>query len=226
MKYILIILLLLLIQFCLYSQVYNKKIIYKYQVENSSAEGIKKKQIMYLACNGKTWVFDPKKQFSIGWVDEGKNVFLPNNNTGVIDNGDTIWLHPPRHDIYFVHEFTPFPEVRFPIEVGKQWTTDFGYVWPSKELNIPAGVKVKPHYTVEVKFEEYSDILGRTIDCYRIVGVINQALIKSKWIGVFNDELGFIRMEFHNIDQSITTMILVNSYDWDQCKERFGLFSL
>ncbi|RKE03085.1 hypothetical protein [Marinifilum flexuosum] len=226
MKHLVLILLCLLGNYSLHSQVYSKKIIYKYQIENSSTEGIKKKQIMYLVCNGKAWVFDPQKQFSVGWVDEEKDISSPNSSTGVIDNGDTVWLHPPRHDIYFVHEFTPFPEVRLPLEVGKQWTTDFGYVWSSKELNIPAGVKVKPHYTVEAKFEDYSDILYRTINCYKVMGEINNQFINSKWIGIFNDELGFIRMEFINTNKSITKMNLLDSFDWDQCKERFGLFSL
>lgn len=226
MKHLVLILLCLLGNYCLQSQVYNKKIIYKYQVENSTLNGIQKKQMMYLACNGKAWVFDSQKQFSIDWVDEGKDIFSPNNSTGVIDNVKRIWLHPPRHDVYFVHEFTPFPEARFPLTVGKQWTTDFGYVWSSKDLNIPDGVKVKHHYKVVSQFEEYSNILQRNINCFRIEGWLNHPLIQSKWIGVFNVELGFVRMEFVNINKSITKMNLSDSYDWDLCKERFGLFSL
>ncbi|NOU62303.1 hypothetical protein [Marinifilum caeruleilacunae] len=226
MKRYLLFLLLIFCQSSIYSQVYNKKIIYQFQVEYTSKEGKQKKQMMYLVCHGKKWKIPPHKQFSIAWADEGRDVFAVNNSTGVIDNAEKIWIHPPRHDIYYVHEFTPFPEVRFPLKAGKQWINNFGYVWSSEELNIPAGVKVKPHYTIESQYEEYSKILRRNITCYKIMATIHNSFITSKWIGVFNEELGFIKMEFQNTDQSITIMTLEDTYNWTQAKERFGLFAL
>ncbi|NOU62299.1 hypothetical protein [Marinifilum caeruleilacunae] len=38
--------------------------------------------MMYLVCHGKKWKFPPRKQFSIDWAEEGRDVFAVNNSTG------------------------------------------------------------------------------------------------------------------------------------------------
>jgi hypothetical protein len=51
---------------------------------------------------------------TIGWV--------PTDTTGAVENENTCWFHPPRHNQFMMLELAPFPRVEFPLEVGKTYT--------------------------------------------------------------------------------------------------------
>lgn len=56
------------------------------------------------------------------WLHRGKEKTW--SVTGLIEDPDRIWLHPPRFDGYYEFtEFASFPCVRFPAVVGKTWST-------------------------------------------------------------------------------------------------------
>lgn len=50
---------------------------------------------------------------SIGWVTA--------DTTGVVDNQNVCWFHPPRHNQYRLLELAPFPRVEYPLRVGKTY---------------------------------------------------------------------------------------------------------
>jgi len=51
---------------------------------------------------------------SIGWVNS--------DTTGAVDNLESCWFHPPRHNQYKTLELAPFPRVEFPLHDGKTYS--------------------------------------------------------------------------------------------------------
>lgn len=70
---------------------------------------------------------------------------MTTSTTGIVQNENRIWLHPPRIGPLEMLEAFPFPEVRFPLEVGRTWESSINVVSGFKELN---GKKVSSVYKV------------------------------------------------------------------------------
>ncbi|MDQ1772976.1 hypothetical protein GQR60_12760 [Labilibaculum sp. A4] len=208
------------------AQIYNQKKIYQFEVAKTDAFGSIQQEDLFLVCHGKAWKLDPRNQFLAVWCSSNMDKFGLNYQTGIIENENRIWLHPPRNDQYMIHEYSPFPEIRFPLAVGNKWETDFGCVWENRQFKITANDKVFHLYEVVSIEKVYSDLKQSEIDCYKIVGTINHPKIKTKWIGWFNSELGFVKMTFYNLDHSITEMCLKDSYNWEEHKNNFLEFKL
>lgn len=55
-----------------------------------------------------------------------KSIVSTVENTGVIENERQLWMHPFRSNQYNFTEVAPFPEVKFPVEVGREWSSSLG----------------------------------------------------------------------------------------------------
>ncbi|PKQ63554.1 hypothetical protein BZG02_09285 [Labilibaculum filiforme] len=129
MKKSILLILLFFVLFLVSAQIYNQKKIYQFEIVKTDASGSIQKEDLFLVCHGKAWKLDSINQFLAVWCPANVDVFGFNYQTGIIENENRIWLHPPRNDQYQIHEYTPFPEVRFPLKVGSKWETDFGFEW-------------------------------------------------------------------------------------------------
>lgn len=87
-----------------------------------------------ITATGKPWQVAPDKQLeiiitydfesldtsifrnisSIGWVNS--------DTTGAVDNEETCWFHPPRHNQYKILELAPFPTIEYPLHVDKTYS--------------------------------------------------------------------------------------------------------
>ena len=81
-----------------------------------------------------------KKQTEIYYVIEPK---LKDNNigigqTGAIENNNNVWIHPPRSGFFSALETCPFPYIKFPIEIGKEWhdKMKIGDQWSNEKWGI------------------------------------------------------------------------------------------
>lgn len=63
-----------------------------------------------------------KKQTEILYADLPQTGFI--ETTGLIENKNNIWLHPPRTGYYKSLELCPFPYVRLPLEDELTWTDE------------------------------------------------------------------------------------------------------
>ncbi len=115
--------------------IYNSRRIFTYAVEMVNITGGKENRKIHLTTFNETWPFDALQKF-IGWTEDIKN--LEKEKTGVLENTETIFLHPPRNKDYAILEFSPFPLVHFPLSVGQEWTwsLDIGTHWAKQ-----AGIK-------------------------------------------------------------------------------------
>ncbi|MEO0337983.1 MAG: hypothetical protein AAF242_02100 [Bacteroidota bacterium] len=192
---------------------------YTYQADyyDSEDELITSSRIRMTA-NGQRWRFQPESQDEIviqyEYTDQDfktalkykLNKSMPSLvwqrevTTGVIENVGTVWMHPFRSNQYLFTEVAPFPEVQFPLEIGKAW---------SSQLNIQQGwgdwenttgnnsYKITGQETIETKY-------GQIKDCWKIESTASYPFGESDFDYWFSEELGFVKMAYQNYgDQSL-----------------------
>lgn len=125
--------------------------------------------------------------------------------TGVVDNQSNIWLHPPRDSFFKVLNLSAYPFVKFPLQTGKKWVyelkvgkywghADFGKDWPEDGLLFT--------HTYEVKGKKEIMIGNKLIDCFHIQAETKSGLGTSGSNFYYNKILGFVRMEFNQLNGS------------------------
>ena len=145
-------------------------------------------------------------QYSFWQIDGNEQPV--SEKTGLVENKKNVWLHPPRTDLSSILELNPFPCIRFPLIIGKMWKGkliigDFwGDVrWISWEGQITNNYKYKISRKCTIDTE-----LG-VLKCYIVKSVATSTLGKTHLTSYFNQQYGFIRYEYTNIDGS---QILIN----------------
>lgn len=147
------------------------------------------------------------RQKKISW--SMKNV-LPNGSieeifeiTGVVENSERIWLHPPRLDFLKFTELTAFPEVQFPAKENSEWssTLKIGAGWSEWQ-----GEKVKSRYTLSNNSE-----LAITDSCYVVSATSNSKLGTFKTAYKFCINSGFEYIHYQHPNGSFTKIILLNT---------------
>jgi hypothetical protein len=130
-------------------------------------------------------------QFSLGW--------LSSDTTGIVDNDKRIWVHPPRHNQYFLTETAPFPDFRKKSRVGDRYSsitfigTGFG-PWEGK--------KVKSNYSVECIEAGIEDSLWTIKAVSDVEGKINNCEF------IFSDTRGFVSLSYAFYNGDSLTMKL------------------
>ena len=129
-----------------------------------------------------------EKQKTIGWVKV--------DTTGMIENEEKVWLHPPRHNQYLLTEIAPFPDFRKNVKVGESYNvvlfigSGFGN-WTDK--------KIKSMYVIKDIEQHSSDTLW-TIEAS---SQLNEETNSCKFI--YSKRRGFVLLDysFYNGDKLI-----------------------
>lgn len=127
-----------------------------------------------------------KKLPDFGWMNEIK--------TGIIENVERVWMHPFRSNQFSFTEVAPFPEIEYPIKVGKSWTGQLGIRegwgdWANTSGNFSYEITSKE--SIETKY-------GIIDDCWKVESKSNYPFGKSNFDYWFNEKLGFVRMNYQN----------------------------
>ena len=123
--------------------------------------------------------------------------------TGMVENKNNIWLHPPRSNFFKILEIAPFPYIKFPkenkglqwsdeITIGNHWSDDR---WASWEGNL----KLFLNYKIEKKTKlptKYGNI-----DVYMVHAKSESAIGISTLDMLYNKEMGIIRMTYNILDK-------------------------
>jgi hypothetical protein len=123
--------------------------------------------------------------------------------TGLVENKANIWFHPIRTDLFEILEINPFPYIRYPIRIGKQWgwKMKVGALYADKRWAEWEGVLLfKSHYKIS-NIVKLNTPLG-TLSCYVIKSENKSELGKSYLTAYFNKEYGFVKFDYINIDGS------------------------
>jgi len=130
------------------------------------------------------------------WMGQGRE--------GVIENVEEIWMHPFRSNQYNFTEVAPFPEVKFPMKVGKSWSGSLSIQdgwgdWENTSGNF--------NYEVVAK-EKIKTPYGVIQNCWRINSEAKYDFGNSYFEYWFNEDLGFVKMEYKNYGNQTLSFIL------------------
>lgn len=110
--------------------------------------------------------------------------------TGIVENGEKLWLHPPRFDDYVAFtEYSAFPEIRKPVVPGDTWKSHFRLAsFATKESgpDLFMDYSVTSSETLHDRRHTRSVINGRGTS---LLGTITNLMH-------FHDSLGFTRLEY------------------------------
>ncbi len=136
------------------------------------------------------------KEFQI-WTD--------NSATGVTENIEQVWMHPIRNNQYKFTEVAPFPEVHLPLKKGEKWEriVNIGKGWGEWD-----GQTVKSKYKISGRATYLLE--GSEISCWVIKSVAKCSSGKSKLLTLFNEEYGFVKMEYQNYENEKLVFELID----------------
>lgn len=124
------------------------------------------------------------------------SVWRKSTKTGIIENVKQIWMHPFRSNQFLFTEVAPFPEVKWPLYNGKSWTGELNIYNGWGDWNNSSGKFV---YKVENK-EDIQTQFGLIGDCWKIESIATYPFGKSFLDYWFNEELGFVKMNYINYE--------------------------
>ena len=135
--------------------------------------------------------------------------FWNNEMTGVVENKMNLWMHPPRTDFFKILELNPFPYIKSPYKIGNKWTwkLEFGDHWADKKWLLWKGKNENKYI---YKITDYKTILTKigNLKCYVIISNANSNLGQTKLISYFNEDFGFVKLDYINIDGTKTFLEL------------------
>lgn len=164
------------------------EIVVQYEFTNDDFERNKKYQLN-------------KKLQSIQWMGQGTE--------GVIENVEEIWMHPLRSNQFNFTEVAPFPEIKFPLRIDKSWSGGLSIQqgwgdWENSSGNFQYKVVAKEN--IKTKY-------GQIDDCWKIESQATYQFGKSYFDYWFNEDLGFIKMEYKNYGNQTLSIELAEVKD-------------
>jgi len=114
---------------------------------------------------------------------------------GIIENVEKIWMHPFRRNQYNFTEVAPFPQVEFPLKIGKKWSDNS--IRPGKSYGDWSNKQISSTFEVKAK-ENIVTKFGKINDCWRIFAESEFDFGKSTLEYWFNEELGFVKFNYTN----------------------------
>lgn len=198
-----------------------REMIYNTVFKEKGGQLITKSRIKMMA-KGIRWKLQPEKQdeiliqyeFTQKDFDQNKlhqlnkslkfDKWLGELSEGVIENVEEVWMHPFRFNQYNFTEVAPFPFIKLPLSIGKSWT---------KSLSIKEGwgdwenTYVNAEYKVVGK-EAIKTDFGVIENCWKIESKSSFKLGKSTFEYWFNEELGFVKMNYKNYGNQTLQIVL------------------
>ncbi len=127
-----------------------------------------------------------KKLPDHGWIKETK--------MGIIENVEKIWMHPFRSNQFSFTEVAPFPEIKYPIEIGKSWTGQLSIQegwgdWENTYGNFD--YKIVSQEPIETEY-------GKIDLCWKVESKSNYPFGQSTFDYWFSEVFGFVKMSYRN----------------------------
>jgi len=130
------------------------------------------------------------------WMEQGIE--------GVIENVEEIWMHPFRFNQFNFTEVAPFPEIKFPLNIGKTWTG---------QLRIMEGWGDWTNYSGNFEYEVVANEgittkFGSIENCWHIKSKSNYPFGNSTLDYWFNESLGYVKKEYKNYGEQTLSIEL------------------
>jgi len=131
--------------------------------------------------------------------------------TGLIENSKNIWIHPFRGKYFSVLQFSPYPFVKLPVERGSSWTWKLQGIserWSDPRI-VEYQSKQEATYAYKITRKKLLTTRFGELNCVVIHATAKLAIGSSNLTAYFNDQYGFVRMEYDNIDGSAIKLELI-----------------
>lgn len=135
------------------------------------------------------------KQTKISWQYANEFGFVGNKSiTGLIEDENEVWIHPPRSGKPFIlAECAPFPEVHYPVEVGKTWgSKTFVPKGSYQELQLSGDIHLE--WVVDSLVTNTNQQFGPEI--WMISSTASSSLGTATNLIHFSPSHGFVRMKY------------------------------
>lgn len=131
------------------------------------------------------------------------------SSSGVIENENNIWMHPPRDQYFSILELNPFPFIKAPYEIGNEWNWQLriGDGWSDKRWKHWEG-SIENEYTYKITDRKTLKTDLGEISCWVIEGIAVSRIGETKLKAFFNSKYGFVQLNYTNIDGSSTNLVL------------------
>ena len=134
--------------------------------------------------------------------------------TGLIENESNIWLHPPRDGLFGILQLSPYPTVKYPLTTGSrwQWQFDIGSGWGDERWATWDGV-ITNVTTYEITGNEMRETQWGQLEVFIVEAESVSEIGTSSLRAVYNDQYGFLIMDYTNIDGSKMNLELIEVED-------------
>jgi hypothetical protein len=144
------------------------------------------------------------------YIPSGESIY-PKIHSGIVENEKNVWMHPFRNPCYFrLLQLSPFPYIQKPAVIGKKWkwALKTGRNYECKQWGEWEDV-VDSQYVYEIIGEEQINTALGIQDCYVIKSTGKGNLGETELISYFNEENGFVRLEYENVNKSKLILELI-----------------
>lgn len=133
----------------------------------------------------------------------------PYSMSGIIENEDNIWMHPPRDQYFKILELNPFPYVKAPYKIGTKWNWNLtiGGQWGDERWKTWEG-NIENTYDYEITDKKTISTAFGDLECLVIESKANSSLGETGLTAYFHEKYGFIKLDYQNIDGSKTLLTL------------------
>lgn len=137
---------------------------------------------------------------------------IKSSMSGVIENEANVWIHPPRSSYFKILELNPFPYIKSPYKIGNTWSWSLQIPdhWGNERWkNWKGSIENKCEYKIIDKINLETE-LGE-LECYVIKSTATSRIGKTELTAFFNEQLGFVKLNYVNIDGTKTNLELIET---------------
>lgn len=133
------------------------------------------------------------------------------SSTGVIENDKNVWMHPPRDRFFRILEINPFPFIQEPYEIGNtwNWSLGIGSFWGDERWKT-WNESIENQYDYEIVDKRKVKLEIGEIDCFVIKSTATSSIGQTKLTAYFNKGIGFVKLDYTNIDSTKTVLELID----------------
>ena len=162
---------------------------------NNKIDSLKISEIHLTIIKPKLFQRTNKKQTEVFYSYEPNPKSI--SSTGIVENAENIWIHPPRNGFFKSLETCPFPYIKLNKPIGYKWTDSMsiGNHWSNgKWGEWNDRLLLTYHYQIIGK-EILNSKLGE-IECFVINAFATSNIGKSKLKAYYSNKYGFMKLEY------------------------------
>ncbi|MEI6412233.1 MAG: hypothetical protein WCR52_22780 [Bacteroidota bacterium] len=191
--------------------IYASNQIFVFKVEKRNGFVVETDTVILRSFN-KPWAVD-KAQLKACWLRSISDSASCRAGTGIVESDSMIWLHPIRDDEYAILEYSPFPQIKLPAQLGATWSEDFvtgGNKWGNNQWVKHDGL-FSILYQYHITSGSMATYKGSAIPVFNIEATGTSSVSgKSKLKYSFSYGYGFVSLVYSNIDGSVFSFDLID----------------